>query len=240
MGHLGVRPIKDSYLGMIAVFLTAVLLVPALAQITSNLLNLSYPGLHNALALLFQQLLFCLLAIWHLHINLHLSSAEFGIKTISIGQAGKAFLIGIMLVALNSIGVWLGMTLATALLGSGQATALFYKEEAVLMGLFRYEKSLITLAILLFVVVVIAPLAEELVFRGYLYAALKNKVGWHAIWISSLLFTVVHFYLVHAIPVFLLALALTWLYERRGILWENVIAHATLNCFVALVLLMQR
>lgn len=240
MGHNEVAPVKDSYIGMIAVLLTAVFLVPPLVNAAVSATSVPNTALLQALALLMQQMLFGLVAIWHLRINLRLPWAAFGIRPISSGRVKYSVLVGIALVAVNGIGVWIGRFLGAALLGSARAMALFYREEAMLMGMFRHEQSPLILTLLLMAVVVLAPVSEELFFRGYLYAALKSKIGGHAVWVSSLLFTIVHFYIIHAVPVFLLALALAWLYERRGVIWENVLAHAALNGAVAVLLLLQR
>jgi membrane protease YdiL (CAAX protease family) len=44
-------------------------------------------------------------------------------------------------------------------------------------------------------VVIIAPIAEEFIFRGFLYSQLsRTKIGpWGAVTLSSLLWTVIHF-----------------------------------------------
>jgi membrane protease YdiL (CAAX protease family) len=78
--------------------------------------------------------------------------------------------------------------------------------------------------------VVGAPLAEELVFRGYLYGVLKKYFGA----LASMVFTAVLFALVHAhipslLPLFLLACVFTVAYESSGSLLVPMTMHASFN-----------
>ena len=83
--------------------------------------------------------------------------------------------------------------------------------------------------------VVLAPLLEELVFRGAFYRSLSRHVGmWPAALISSGVFTVVHIEIVTSAPhyllqLFLLGLVFAWLYERTGNLLAPVAAHLVFN-----------
>jgi len=80
------------------------------------------------------------------------------------------------------------------------------------------------------VTVVIAPLGEELLFRGVLYPAIKGAGFPHlALWGSSVLFAVIHFNLPIFLPLLLLALILVWLYEQTDNLLAPVTAHALFN-----------
>jgi membrane protease YdiL (CAAX protease family) len=78
--------------------------------------------------------------------------------------------------------------------------------------------------------VVLAPVAEEVLFRGIIYTWIKN-LGFPqlAIWGTSLLFAIMHFN-VQGIPaLFLLALILTLLYEKTGNLLAPIAAHSLFN-----------
>lgn len=80
------------------------------------------------------------------------------------------------------------------------------------------------------VTVVVAPLGEELLFRGVLYPAIK-RAGFPrlALWGSSLLFAAIHFNLAIFLPLLLLALLLVWLYEQTNNLLAPLAAHALFN-----------
>ena len=85
--------------------------------------------------------------------------------------------------------------------------------------------------------VAIAPVAEEFIFRGMLYPLIKQS-GWPRLawWGVSFLFALIHWDATAFVPLFLLALLLTWLYERADSLLAPITAHALFNA-VNLVLL---
>jgi len=76
----------------------------------------------------------------------------------------------------------------------------------------------------------LSPVVEELFFRGMLYPAIK-QAGFPrlAIWGVSLLFALVHFNLVSFVPLFVLAILLTLLYEHTDNLLAPITAHALFN-----------
>jgi len=81
-----------------------------------------------------------------------------------------------------------------------------------------------------FVTIGLAPLAEEILFRGILYPWLKHVSSPRlALWVSALCFAAVHMNLVTFLPLLVLALALTVLYERTGNLLAPITAHALFN-----------
>ena len=86
--------------------------------------------------------------------------------------------------------------------------------------------------------VVVAPIAEELLFRGYFYGVLRRYAGRiPAIAISSILFAAMHLYLPSMLGLALLAVILCLLYERTGSLWANILVHATFNAISIVMLL---
>jgi len=96
--------------------------------------------------------------------------------------------------------------------------------------------------------VVLAPIAEELVFRGYLYARFRRVLSyaWAAI-IVSLLFGAMHLQFgtgnpllwVAAIDTFILSMVLVYQREKSGTIWASVVTHATKN-FIAFYLIFIR
>lgn len=78
--------------------------------------------------------------------------------------------------------------------------------------------------------ILLAPVAEEILFRGILYPTLKQSG--HptlALWVTSLLFASCHMNLLTFLPLTLLALVLTWLYEKTGNLLTPILAHVIFN-----------
>lgn len=78
--------------------------------------------------------------------------------------------------------------------------------------------------------VVLAPVAEEFIFRGVLYTFIK-QLGFPrlAFFGVSALFALIHADAAIAVPLFVLALALTWLYEKTDNLLAPIVAHSLFN-----------
>ena len=90
--------------------------------------------------------------------------------------------------------------------------------------------------------VVLAPVAEEFIFRGLLFSAAK-KMGWPKLgWLGvSLLFALIHGSAPIFLPLFAFALALTWLYEKTEGLLAPIAAHGLFNAAnLTLLLLAQK
>lgn len=86
---------------------------------------------------------------------------------------------------------------------------------------------LITLA---FLAVIVAPLCEEFVFRGYIYATLKRfSCRFFAATISALFFSLVHMNLWSITPLLIVGLFLTAIYEISNSLWAPILTHALFN-----------
>ena len=79
-------------------------------------------------------------------------------------------------------------------------------------------------------VVVIAPIAEEVFFRGVAFNAWLAERGRRFAYIASaLLFAAIHTSLISLLPIFLLGLALAWVYRRTRSLVAPIAMHATVN-----------
>lgn len=79
-------------------------------------------------------------------------------------------------------------------------------------------------------IVVLAPIAEEVFFRGVAFNAWLREAGRTIAYAgSAALFAVIHLSLVAVAPIFLLGLALAWIYRRTGNLLAPIAMHATVN-----------
>ena len=78
----------------------------------------------------------------------------------------------------------------------------------------------------------LAPIAEESLFRGVLYPAIK-QAGFPrlALWGTSLLFAAIHVNVATLLPLFVLAVVLTLLYEKTGNLLAPIFAHSLFNLY---------
>jgi len=86
-----------------------------------------------------------------------------------------------------------------------------------------------------------APVAEEFIFRGVLYPFIK-QLGWPKLAVIgvSFLFALIHFDVATFLPLFVLALVLTWIYERTDNLLAPIVVHALFNAANLLMLLLSR
>ena len=80
---------------------------------------------------------------------------------------------------------------------------------------------------------VIAPVAEELFFRGVLFAAVRQRLsrGW-AILASGAAFALIHTNPVGFLPIMLIGSLLAYLYERTGSLAAPIAVHILHNTFL--------
>ncbi|HLL67824.1 MAG TPA: CPBP family intramembrane glutamic endopeptidase [Micromonosporaceae bacterium] len=90
-------------------------------------------------------------------------------------------------------------------------------------------------AVILIRILVLSPLAEELLFRGALFTWLRTRIG--PTW--TILLTGVAFGLIHQAPLFLplaitVGIAAGWIRERTGSTWVTVIAHSVQSLIVVL------
>ncbi len=73
---------------------------------------------------------------------------------------------------------------------------------------------------------IIAPIAEEIVFRGYMYKAFRDRFKmWYAILLSAALFAVIHLEWRAALSLFVIGIVLAYVYEKTG----NIMAPITLH-----------
>ncbi len=78
--------------------------------------------------------------------------------------------------------------------------------------------------------VLLAPVFEEVLFRGLLYPAVKQTgLPRTAFWGTALLFAASHLNLLTFLPLVFFAVVLTMLYERTDNLLAPIVAHAAFN-----------
>lgn len=78
--------------------------------------------------------------------------------------------------------------------------------------------------------IVVAPVVEEIFFRGFVFAGLSRRYGWlKAALVSSALFAVIHFQPLAIMPIFVLGFVFAFLYQRSGSLWPAILMHVSTN-----------
>ena len=91
-----------------------------------------------------------------------------------------------------------------------------------------------------FVILIIAPIFEEIVFRGLFYKALKNFTPLiQASLISSIVFALIHKNILSFTILFTLSLFLTWIYERTNSILYPILAHSLFNLTTIIFILVE-
>jgi len=128
--------------------------------------------------------------------------------------------------------VLFNLVVTQLLAAMGVETPLVAHEALVLMQ----EAGPAALAVLIVSAVVMAPIFEELIFRGLVQSALLGELGarrrWAVVWIASGLFAVVHVGAVAPMVLpglLLLGLIFGVIYERTGRTLPAIVAHAVFN-----------
>lgn len=84
----------------------------------------------------------------------------------------------------------------------------------------------------------VAPIVEELIFRGYIYGVLKRYGNpLFAMLVAGALFAAVHMNLPALFPLWILAIILTLSYELSGSLWVPIGIHAGFNTISVVAML---
>lgn len=82
-------------------------------------------------------------------------------------------------------------------------------------------------------VVILAPVCEELLFRGWVYTALRWRYGFSvALWVTAVLFALAHWESTHlyALAILPMGLLLGYLRERTGSTRATILFHGLYNC----------
>lgn len=78
--------------------------------------------------------------------------------------------------------------------------------------------------------VVVAPIAEEVLFRGYLFGKLKKNIPvWLAILITSAIFGLIHGSWNIGVDTFALSVVLCLLRQMTGSIWSSILLHMLKN-----------
>ncbi len=83
---------------------------------------------------------------------------------------------------------------------------------------------------------IVAPVVEEIFFRGFVYGGFRRRYGWlRAALFSSVLFALVHGEWTAFVPIFLLGMLFAYLYEHSGAIWAGIVLHVTNNALTLAV-----
>jgi hypothetical protein len=146
------------------------------------------------------------------------AASDFGLRPAPLGRC-----VGLL------VAVWIGFFVLSAIWGA----ALGLEERQELPERLGVDGPLLNVLAVVVLITVVAPLGEELFFRGFFFGSLRNWRGpWPAAIVTGLLFGAIH---AGSAPVgFLVPLAffgigLCLLYEYSGSLYPCVVLHALNN-----------
>ena len=132
---------------------------------------------------------------------------------------GYAFLLAMPVIAVVTYG-WKLLLRQLDITADRQETVLALVES----------ESTAAFAAMFFLTVVVAPVTEELIFRGCLYRFMKSKLpALAAMAGSAALFAAMHQNLFAFVPLFILGMLLALAYERSGSLIAAITLHALFN-----------
>lgn len=169
-------------------------------------------------------LMICAVLLFYLRGVRNLNPVEiFGLRRITFPQAlGKAV-------------VYYLPTLVVVMAASALATHWLQgfwpdvNQQSTVEG-FRQSQDPLAKGMLAVAAVIVAPLVEETLFRGFMYGVIKRYTdGWFAALCTALLFGVVHFHIASFIPLVFLGLIFCAAYERTGSLAVPMLMHGFFN-----------
>ena len=156
-----------------------------------------------------------------------------GVRIVGRTGLGRSLLIGLG----AAIPAWVGATLLGAL-AAVLLTAIGLSEQPGPLDTFleRGDPTVILVAFLL-----VAPVAEEIFFRGVVYNAWERERGvWVAVLGSAALFAAIHSSLFAFVPIFALGVTLALIYRSTRSLAATIAMHAGFNAISVAIALLAR
>jgi membrane protease YdiL (CAAX protease family) len=94
------------------------------------------------------------------------------------------------------------------------------------------ELNVFSFNLLLCLTLFVAPILEELFFRGFLWNSFRSKYSYGlCLFITSSLFGVIHFDLIQGINAFFIGLVYGFLVDKTKSIWPCILAHIVSSCF---------
>ena len=228
--RLTLKPWSISPLNFVGFFLFTC----GLVLIVNHFLNVALTNLNPVLSVLFETIAFDLiillipLGIWHLSPQFF-EDFTLNVRQLSLGKAFKTalwhFCSTFILVAIVS---FLWQFFLTSMYQKGFLHSIG-KQQAIISYLEKLQSPWVIFGFVV-LIVVFAPIVEEIIFRGLLYRFFKylNKPKL-AMATSSLLFALAHNNLQSLLPIFFLGCLLTRAYEHSQNILVPIAFHAIFN-----------
>ena len=156
-----------------------------------------------------------------------------GLRLLPASHAWRGVAIGLVL----AIPAWVAVTVLANLSATALRAFGFEQDTGIVDTVMqRGDPTVIVLA-----VVLVAPIAEELFFRGVVYNAWEREYGIRvAVLGSAGLFAAIHGSLFLLVPIFALGVALALLYRSTRSLAATIVMHAGFNLITVTITLLAR
>ena len=130
-------------------------------------------------------------------------------------------------------GVWIAAMLWAKVLSGLEGFGLIEDlKQQDLVTLFQGGGDPFAIGLLVIAAVILAPIVEELIFRGCLYRFLKSQTTVFPAQIASgILFSMIHWNLLSFLPLVLVGIFLARIYEKTGSILVAIWFHAFFNAF---------
>jgi hypothetical protein len=153
-----------------------------------------------------------------------------GATLADLGLNGIKFWLDIPLAFVGEIIVLAGLVAYSELLKT-----VLQMEVPRQIGTGEFGSSIVGFIAAFIVIVVLAPIGEEILFRGFVYPALRGRLGivWGMV-LTSAIFALFHLQLLLFVPLFIIGMALVGLYEYRKTLAPSIMLHAFNNLLALL------
>lgn len=110
-----------------------------------------------------------------------------------------------------------------------------------IVEVFMKEKETAVLLMSTLFAAIFGPIAEEIFFRGFMYPAVKKKLGiFGAVMVTSTIFAFLHAHLVGFLPIMALGVLLAYLYEKTGSLVSSMVVHVIHNVGMVFLVFVMR
>jgi len=117
----------------------------------------------------------------------------------------------------------------------GPYFAMMDEQASRLTNLLLSDMSFGRLMVNLLVIALIPAFVEEFLFRGWLQRRLERTINFHvAVWVTALVFSLVHLQMSGFIPRMFLGAMLGYSYHYTKTLWGSVLMHFVNNAFAVI------
>ncbi|MCF7908037.1 MAG: CPBP family intramembrane metalloprotease [Candidatus Omnitrophica bacterium] len=152
-------------------------------------------------------------------------------KYLKIKNLGLAFDKKYTIFALSTYSAVLPILIVSALVNGFVANKLGFKDSLnPAIELLFLLKNKTSISLLVLQVIALGPLAEELFFRGFIYKLVRSRFNFlGSAMVVSLFFSLLHRTPYSVLPIFILSMALCYLYEKSQNIYPCFLFHSIFN-----------